>query len=58
MKKLYQHTKWMALDEKWKKRVLFRIRVDEWHRWNNLSEDSRTSRSGYDITEYLGGCLL
>ena len=49
MKELRDHTKWMVLHDNHKKRVFFEIRVDVWHRSDNLPED-RTKRTGLGVS--------
>ena len=45
MKQLLEDAKWMVLNDKFKKRALFKIRVDLWRRLHNLPED-RETRAG------------
>ncbi len=45
MKQLQEDVKWMVLHDKFKKRALFKIRVDLWCRLHNLPED-RATRAG------------
>ena len=45
MKQLLEDAKWMVLNDKFKKRALFKIRVDLWRRLDNLPED-RAKRAG------------
>ena len=45
MKELLEDAKWMVLNDQFKKRVLFKIRVDLWRTLDNLPED-RAKRAG------------
>ena len=45
MKQLFEDDKWMVLQDKSKKRALFKFRVDVWRRAHNCPED-RAKRTG------------
>jgi hypothetical protein len=49
MKELRNHAKWMVLHDNHKKSVLFTVRVDVWHRPNNLPEET-AKRAGLGVS--------
>jgi hypothetical protein len=48
MKQLFEDAKWMVLQDKMKKRAVFKFRVDVWRRAHNYPED-RVKRAGLGV---------
>ena len=56
MKEFLEDAKWMVLNDKFKKRALFKIRVDLWRRLDNLPED-RAKRDGQAFNQSAVHCV-